>query len=64
MSEHIPFVTGPESLKLVNHHYSDSEFIRIVLEKAKALAPHHSMKLWLDLGLDGLDDLESRRPRS
>lgn len=63
MSEHIPFVTGPESLKLVNHHYSDSEFIRIVLEKAKALAPHHSMKLWLDLGLDGLDDLESRRPR-
>jgi hypothetical protein len=63
MAEHIPFVTGAESLKLAVAHYSDSEFVRIQLEKVEALTAHHSMKLWLDPGIDGLDNLEQRRPR-
>jgi hypothetical protein len=64
MAAHIPFVTGPESIKLATECYSDSEFYHVQLEKIGTSRIHNtSMKLWLDPGICGLDDLDSRLPR-
>jgi|WetSurMetagenome_2_1015567.scaffolds.fasta_scaffold32416_2 hypothetical protein len=65
MADHIPFIFGDESIRLVNRIYSDSEIIRVPLyrgkELCKSLLP--KMKLWLDPCIDGMDDLTIRRPR-
>jgi hypothetical protein len=63
MADHIPFITGQDACKLVAKHYSDSEHARVQLDRAGALLSHipKQIKIWLDPGVDGLDDLESRR---
>lgn len=64
MADHIPFITGEESCRLAAAHFKDSEVVRIPLDVAARLTPKlATFKLWLDPAVDGLDDLESRRPR-
>lgn len=63
MAEHIPFISGEDGGKLVKSVYSDSEIVRLPLERASkfpALRPPGA-KVWIDPGVDGLDDLDTRR---
>lgn len=63
MAEHIPFITGEDGCTIVKSTYADSDLIRVPLERAQkflALRPHGS-RVWLDPGIDGLDDLSTRR---
>jgi hypothetical protein len=61
--EYIPFITSPTALKLVKSIYSDAEIARVSLDIAERLALPPSLKLWIDPGVDGLHDLDKRRPR-
>jgi hypothetical protein len=62
MANHIPFINSKEARKLVETYYSDSDVARVPLERVKDFTPlPGSMKLWIDPGVDGLDDLEQRR---
>jgi len=63
MAEHIPFISGEDGCKLVKSVYSDSEVIRVPLERAPKLLGlrPHGPKIWLDPGVDGLDDLKTRQ---
>lgn len=63
MVEYIPFVTSPTALKLVKTIYSDAEIARVSLDIAERLALPPGLKLWIDPGVDGLDDLDKRKPR-
>lgn len=65
MADHIPFVTSVDGAKLVSAHYLDSEIVRVPLDRASILLERlpHGLGIWLDAGADGLDNLESRRPR-
>jgi hypothetical protein len=65
MAQHIPFVTYLDVAKLVQRFYGDSEVVRVPLEQASMLRAHlpATVKRWLDTGVDGTDDLESRRSR-
>jgi hypothetical protein len=62
MAEHIPFITGEDACTLVGKLYSDSEVVRLPLERATrlgAIAP--KAKKWLDPGVDGMADVGTRR---
>jgi len=61
--QYIPFITSPKALQLVKTIYSDAAGIRVPLDIAQRLTLPPALKLWLDPGVDGLDDLEARRPR-
>src|SRR5437016_2721339 len=63
MAEYIPFITSPKTCDLVKSIYSDAEFARVSLDLVEKIALPTSVKLWIDTGVDGLDDLEMRRPR-
>lgn len=63
MSEHIPFITSESACGLVAAHYSDSDVVRVTLDR---LAKFHSLlpsrpKLWIDAAVDGLDDISVRK---
>jgi hypothetical protein len=65
MAEHIPFISSKEAWKLVQDHYPDSDIARVPLERANDFIPlPGSVKLWLDPGIDGLDDIDRRRSTS
>lgn len=65
MADHIPFITGDDGSKLVSKIYSDSDIVRVSLDRARKLLPLRSAttKVWLDPCIDGMDDPETRRPR-
>jgi hypothetical protein len=63
MVEYIPFVTSPTALKLVKSIYDDAEMARVSLDIAERLTLPPSLKLWIDAGVDGLHDLDKRKPR-
>jgi hypothetical protein len=62
MADHIPFITGQDACKLVAKHYSDSEYVRVQLDRADTLLSQlpKAIKLWIDPGVDGFDDLNTR----
>lgn len=66
MADHIPFITGQETCKLVVKHYSDSEYARVPLDRAVALLSQipKLIKTWIDPSVDGLDNLDARRSTS
>lgn len=63
MADHVPFVTSEEASNIVKKEYADSDVVRLVLDRAERLLPGlpKAAKLWVDPGVDGLDDLETRR---
>ena len=61
--EYIPFITSPKARDLVKKIYSDSEIAHVSLELAEKMTIPSGLRVWLDPGVDGLDDLESRRSR-
>ena len=63
MAECIPFVTGEETARLVRNLYSDSDLVRVSLDRATNLLGilNRSSGIWIDPSLDGMDDLEARR---
>lgn len=63
MAEHVPFITGEEGCSIVKSTFADSELIRVPLERAQKFLPlrPHGSKVWIDPGVDGLDDLSTRR---
>jgi hypothetical protein len=63
MAEYIPFITSPKARDLVKKIYSDAQIARVPLDLAEKIALPPALKLWVDPGVDGLDDLEARRPR-
>src|SRR5208282_3091014 len=65
MAEYIPFITGEETAKLVRRLYSDSEIIRVPLDRARNFLGilNRSSGVWIDPMVDGLDDLETRRSK-
>ncbi len=65
MAEYIPFITGEESAKLVRKFYSDSEIVRVPLDRAKNFLGilNRSSGVWIDPMVDGMDDLEIRRTK-
>ena len=65
MADHIPFIGSGDSLKLAVRFYGDSNFLRVPLNRIAAVATSlpNTIKLWLDPCVDGLHDLEARRPR-
>lgn len=62
MARHIPFLNSDEGLALYGKHLTDSDFVRIPLDRAARIVPRlpPRTKVWIDAGLDGLDDLPSR----
>ena len=62
MAEHIPIITGEGGGNLVRKHYSDSEIVRVPLERAAKLLPlvPSNAKIWMDPSVDGMDDLTTR----
>lgn len=64
MASHIPFITGESAARLVSKIYGDSKQARVPLDRAAAFIPllPPSTEIWIDPGVDGFDDLESRRP--
>src|SRR6267143_2693537 len=63
MVEYIPFITSPKARDLVKSIYSDAEIGRVSLDLAEKITMPPSLGLWIDPGVDGLDDLEVRKPR-
>jgi hypothetical protein len=61
--EYIPFITSPKALQLVKTTYADAEVVRIPLDIAHKITVPQGIKLWIDPGVDGLDDLGIRRPK-
>ena len=58
IADHIPFVSNEGDCKLLRKFYSDSIRVRVSLENLKRIAsklPSES-RLWLDGGIDGLDN--------
>jgi hypothetical protein len=65
MADYIPFVTGDDAYKLFKKHYSDASMVRVPLERASSiLASNGDTQVWLDPSVDGLDDLEARKPKT
>jgi hypothetical protein len=59
--DYIPFVTGPESRHLSAKLFPDAAIIRLAPERAPNLAKASlTSKLWLDPGIDGMDDFQNR----
>ncbi|HXU38035.1 MAG TPA: hypothetical protein VN937_16860 [Blastocatellia bacterium] len=63
MSNYVPFITSSKTLRLVKSIYHDADTARLSIDVAERLTLPDSLKLWIDPGVDGLDDLERRRPR-
>jgi len=64
MGNYIPFINSQTGRKLVKAHYDNADVARVSLEDCDQLAPlPGSIKLWIDPGVDGFDDLEARRSR-
>jgi hypothetical protein len=65
LAECIPFVTSEETAKLVRRLYSDSEIVRLPLDRATNLLSvlNRPSGVWIDPTVDGMDNLESRRSR-
>lgn len=64
MANYIPFITSQPARKLVKAHYDNAPIARVALDAAEKLTPlPGSIKVWMDAGVDGLDDLELRRSR-
>lgn len=65
MAEHIPFITGEDGGKIASRVFHDSDVVRLPIERAARFLEHRPQgsKVWLDPGVDGLDDLETRRSR-
>jgi hypothetical protein len=61
--KYIPFITSKNSLQLVKNIYPKSAAVHIPLELVPRLASPVGLKLWLDPGVDGLDNLAARLPR-
>lgn len=63
MADHIPFITGDDVCGLATGVYGDSAFVRVQLDKAEKHCPRlrKTMKVWLDGGIDGLNDVKTRR---
>jgi hypothetical protein len=63
VADHIPFVTGDDVCTLANDVYGDSAFVRVSVDRAATHCPRlrGTMKVWLDPGVDGMDDLGTRR---
>ncbi len=63
MAEYIPFITSPTTSDLAQSIYSKAERTRVSLDLAEKITLPKSEKLWIDPGVDGLDNLAMRRPR-
>lgn len=65
MAEYIPFITGEETAKLVQRLYSDSEIVRVPLDRATNFLAilNRSSGVWIDPIVDGMDNLGARRSR-
>lgn len=61
--QYIPFITSPRALQLVKTIYANAAVMRVPLDMAPRLTAPSEFKLWIDPGVDGLDNLEARRPR-
>lgn len=64
-ADHIPFVTGEDVARLSATIYRDSAVARVPLDRADKLQSRlpSQTKTWLDPCVDGMDDLDTRRPR-
>jgi len=62
MAEHIPFITSRKGALLAKQLYHDSSLVRVPLLDAKGFLRGFpsSSRVWLDPGVDGMDDLGSR----
>jgi hypothetical protein len=63
MAEYIPFITSSKARDLVKRIYPDAEIVRVSLDLAQKISFPESLNLWIDPGVDGLHDLEARKPR-
>lgn len=61
--KYIPFITSPKSLQLVKNIYPNAAAARIPLDLVQRLTLPVGLKLWVDAGVDGLDDLAARLPK-
>ena len=61
MATFIPFITGDTSFQLANKHYSAADYFRVPLDKIEKCAAGMKVgQLWIDAGIDGMDDIEVR----
>src|SRR5438094_2182349 len=63
MAEYIPFITSLKARDLVKRFYPEAEIARVSLDLAQKISLPQSLNLWIDPGVDGLHDLEARKPR-
>jgi hypothetical protein len=65
MVDHIPFITGEDGVGLVSKLYPDSLVVRLPLDRADRFRHRlpAAAQVWLDPGIDGMDDLTTRRPQ-
>jgi hypothetical protein len=63
MAKHIPFVSNQEDLALLADYYSDSDYVRLSLDRVKQLpaASLKGYKTWLDGGFDGFANQRTER---
>lgn len=61
MASYIPFISSPTALNLVRTIYTDTPIARISLELAEKVTLPTSLKLWIDPGMDGFDNVDKRR---
>src|SRR6516165_5073918 len=63
MAKHIPFLSNQEDLTLLADYYSDSDLVRLSLDRAKQLpaASLKGYKTWLDGGFDGFANQRTER---
>ena len=61
MANYIPFITSQTALNLVRTIYTDTPIARISLELAEKITLPASLKLWIDPGMDGFDNVDKRR---
>jgi len=63
MANHIPFITSKKACDLVKSIYGDSEYVRVPAHGAADFCPllASGFRLWIDPGIDGLDNLDQRR---
>lgn len=61
--EYIPFITSEKALQLVKNVYIDADMVRVPLELIDKLSLPPRLKIWLDAGVDGFDDLAVRKPK-
>jgi hypothetical protein len=65
VADHIPFISSSAALGLAEEFYADSAYFRVPVEHlSKAKESEVRGRIWVDPGVDGLHDLESRRPNA